>query len=52
MIKFFRSIRRNLLSKKETLNYIRYAFGEIVDEIIPHGCIMAGDWKKDAPWKK
>ena len=29
------------------------AFGlaEIVDEVIPHGCIMAGDWQHDAPWK-
>lgn len=24
----------------------------IVDEIIPYGSIMAGDWEKDAPWKK
>ncbi len=30
---------------------IEFGLGEIVDEIIPYGCIMAGDWQKDAPWK-
>ena len=30
----------------------RFGLGEVVDEILPYGCIMAGDWKKDAPWKK
>lgn len=25
---------------------------EVVDEILPYGCIMAGDWEKDAPWKR
>jgi RNA-splicing ligase RtcB len=29
-----------------------FGLGEVVDEIIPYGCIMAGDWKIDAPWKK
>jgi tRNA-splicing ligase RtcB (3'-phosphate/5'-hydroxy nucleic acid ligase) len=29
-----------------------FGLGEIVDEIIPYGCIMAGDWEKDAPWRK
>jgi RNA-splicing ligase RtcB len=29
-----------------------FGLGEIVDEIIPYGSIMAGDWKKNAPWKK
>lgn len=28
-----------------------FNLGEVVDEIIPYGCIMAGDWKKDAPWR-
>ncbi|WP_375437778.1 RtcB family protein [uncultured Hymenobacter sp.] len=23
-----------------------------VDEIRPYGCIMAGDWEQDAPWRK
>ncbi len=24
----------------------------MVDEVIPYGSIMAGDWERDAPWKK
>ena len=30
----------------------RFGLAEIVDEIVPHGSIMAGDWEHDAPWKK
>lgn len=30
----------------------RFGLAEIVDEVIPHGCIMAGDWERDAPWRK
>lgn len=30
----------------------QFGLGEIVDEILPTGCIMAGDWEKDAHWKK
>lgn len=29
-----------------------FNLGEVVDEIMPYGCIMAGDWERDAPWKK
>jgi len=29
-----------------------YGLAEIVDEVIPYGSIMAGDWQKDAPWRK
>jgi RNA-splicing ligase RtcB len=29
-----------------------FGLGETVDEIIPFGCIMAGDWERDAPWRK
>lgn len=28
-----------------------YGLGEVVDQIQPYGCIMAGDWDKDAPWR-
>ena len=28
-----------------------FGLGEVVDKILPYGCIMAGDWQKDAPWK-
>jgi RNA-splicing ligase RtcB len=29
-----------------------FGLGEVVDRIMPYGCIMAGDWQQDAPWKK
>lgn len=29
-----------------------YGLAEVVDEVLPHGCIMAGDWEKDAPWRR
>jgi RNA-splicing ligase RtcB len=28
-----------------------FGLGEVLDEILPYGCIMAGDWKIDSPWK-
>jgi len=28
-----------------------FDLGEIVDEINPYGCIMAGNWQIDAPWR-
>lgn len=28
-----------------------FGLGEIVDEIMPYGCIMAGNWQKDVLWK-
>ncbi|MGB0508286.1 MAG: RtcB family protein, partial [Pikeienuella sp.] len=30
----------------------RFGLAEVVDEIEPFGCIMAGDWERDAPWVK
>ena len=30
----------------------KFGLGTIVDRIMPYGCIMAGDWQRDAPWKK
>lgn len=29
-----------------------FNLGEVVDRIMPYGCIMAGDHEKNAPWKK
>lgn len=29
-----------------------FGLAEVVDEVVPYGCIMAGDWERDAPWKK
>jgi len=28
-----------------------FGLGEVIDEVMPYGCIMAGDWQKNAPWK-
>jgi RNA-splicing ligase RtcB len=28
-----------------------FGLAEIVDEVMPYGCIMAGDWEQNAPWK-
>ncbi len=28
-----------------------FGLGTVVDEIMPYGCVMAGDWQIDAPWK-
>jgi RNA-splicing ligase RtcB len=28
-----------------------YNLGKVIDEVMPYGCIMAGDWSKNAPWK-
>jgi len=30
----------------------RFELCEVVDEIMPFGAIMAGDWEVDAPWRK
>ncbi len=37
----------NVKAQMKTFNLV-----EVVDEIMPYGSIMAGDWKIDAPWKK
>ena len=29
-----------------------FGLGNVVDEVLPYGSIMAGDWKKNAPWKR
>lgn len=28
-----------------------FGLGTVIDEVIPYGCIMAGDWEKNAPWR-
>ena len=28
-----------------------FGLGKVLDEIMPYGCIMAGDWEFDAPWR-
>lgn len=29
-----------------------FGLGNVVDKILPYGCIMAGDWQIDAPWRR
>jgi len=29
-----------------------YGLGEVTDEVIPYGSIMAGDFASEAPWRK
>lgn len=29
-----------------------FGLGTVIDEVLPYGCIMAGDWQKNAPWKR
>lgn len=29
-----------------------FGLGTVIDEVMPYGCIMAGDWEKNAPWKR
>jgi tRNA-splicing ligase RtcB len=29
-----------------------FGLATIIDEVLPYGCIMAGDWEQDAPWRK
>lgn len=31
---------------------VQYGLADIVDEVAPIGCIMAGDWQRNAPWRK
>lgn len=41
---------KNAQSVKQQMK--EFGLGEVVDEIIPYGCIMAGDWQIDAPWRR
>ncbi len=29
-----------------------FGLGTVIDEVLPYGCIMAGNWEVNAPWKK
>ena len=29
-----------------------FGLGTVIDEVLPYGCIMAGDWQAKAPWRK
>jgi tRNA-splicing ligase RtcB (3'-phosphate/5'-hydroxy nucleic acid ligase) len=44
------SAYKNAASVKGQMEH--FGLGEVVDEILPYGCIMAGDWEADAPWRQ
>lgn len=44
------SAYKNAAAVKEQMK--EFGLGEVVDEIMPYGCIMAGDWQVDAPWRR
>ena len=44
------SAYKNAQSVKRQME--QFGLGEVVDEIMPYGCIMAGDWEMDAPWRQ
>jgi len=44
------SAYKNAENVKEQMK--EFGLGKVVDEILPYGCIMAGNWKIDAPWRK
>ncbi|CAH1673010.1 Protein RtcB [Hyphomicrobiales bacterium] len=44
------SAYKNAASVRRQIEH--YGLAEIVDEVIPYGCIMAGDWAANAPWRK
>ena len=29
-----------------------FGLGQVIDEVMPYGCIMAGDFQINAPWRK
>jgi hypothetical protein len=41
---------KNAASVRSQIN--AYGLGEVIDEVIPYGSIMAGDWESDAPWRR
>jgi RNA-splicing ligase RtcB len=43
------SAYKNAENVRSQMEYFK--LGTVEDEIIPYGCIMAGDWQIDAPWR-
>ncbi len=44
------SAYKNAATVREQMD--TFGLGKVIDEVLPYGCIMAGDWQKNAPWKK
>jgi RNA-splicing ligase RtcB len=43
------SAYKNAATVRDQMN--EFGLGTVQDEVMPYGCIMAGDWMKNAPWK-
>jgi tRNA-splicing ligase RtcB len=43
------SAYKNASAVREQMD--EFGLGKVIDEVIPYGSIMAGDWQKNAPWK-
>jgi RNA-splicing ligase RtcB len=44
------SAYKNAKSVREQME--KFDLGEVIDEVMPYGSIMAGDWRVNAPWRK
>ncbi|RAZ74810.1 RtcB family protein [Mesorhizobium atlanticum] len=44
------SAYKNAASMRRQIEH--FGLADIVDEVLPYGCIMAGDWEANAPWRK
>lgn len=44
------SAYKNAENVRSQINH--FTLAEVVDEVLPYGSIMAGDWQKNAPWKR
>ncbi|MFS4448003.1 RtcB family protein [Maribacter sp. 2307UL18-2] len=44
------SAYKNAATVRDQMN--EFGLGTVQDEVMPYGCIMAGDWMKNAPWRK
>ncbi len=43
------SAYKNATSVRAQMN--EFELGSVIDEVLPYGSIMAGDWQRNAPWK-
>lgn len=43
------SAYKNAQSVRQQMD--EFGLGKVIDEVMPYGCIMAGDWQKNAPWR-
>lgn len=44
------SAYKNAASVREQM--ATFGLGTVIDEVMPYGCIMAGNWEKNAPWRR